>query len=417
MVIDLFAGGGGASLGIEMATGRHVDVAVNHDNHAIEMHTLNHPHTYHAKASVWEISPRLVCGGTPVDLLWLSPDCRHFSRAKGGAIVSPKVRTLARVAIPWAKQVRPRMICLENVREFLSWGPLKNGKPDPEKTGAHFWRFVRDLRKLGYTVDWKMLNAADFGTPTSRTRLFLVARADGRVVWPEPTHGPSRIPYRTAAECIDWTLPVPSIFERPKPLADATQRRIAKGLVKFVLEKQPAEDADQLSFLTKFYRTGHGQPVSVPLDTITAAGGKFALVTAWIAKHYSGVTGHGLERPLGTVTTCDHHSLCTATLGDETPDHVVEWIMSYYGTAGAGIGIDEPLPTITTKDRMALVIARLRNLRVVDIGMRMLTPRELARAQGFPDDYILHGSKSQQINRIGNSVCPLVAKAIISTNV
>lgn len=416
MIVDLFAGGGGASLGIEMATGRHVDVAVNHDHHAIQMHLANHPFTHHAEASVWEVEPKVVCAGNPVELLWLSPDCRHFSRAKGGAIVSPKVRTLARVAIPWAKQVRPRLICLENVREFMTWGPLKDGKPDPERVGAHFWKFVKDLRNVGYSVDWKMLNAADFGTPTSRTRLFLVARTDGMVKWPVPTHGPGRIPYRTAEECIDWSIPVPSIFGRSKPLADATQRRIAKGLVKFVLENKAEEDGCQQSFITKFYRTGKGQSLASPLDTVTAAGGKFALVTAWIAKHYGGVTGHGLGRPLGTVTTCDHHSLCTATHGDETPDHVVSWIMSYYGTAGAGIGIDEPLPTITTKDRMALVIARLKELRVVDIGMRMLTPRELARAQGFPDSYILTGTKTQQIHRIGNSVCPLIAKAVVLSN-
>jgi DNA (cytosine-5)-methyltransferase 1 len=489
MIVDLFAGGGGASLGIQWALGRSPDLAVNHDHHAIQMHAANHPTTLHEEASVWEIRPRQACGGRDVDLLWLSPDCRHFSRAKGAAPVSPKVRTLARVAIPWARQVRPRMIFLENVAEFTTWGPLVDGRPDPRRAGSYFHRWVRDLTREGYAVDWRVLNAADFGAPTSRKRLFLVARADGVApVWPEPTHGPGRPhPWRTAAECIDWSIPVPSIFDRPKPLAEMTQRRIAAGLVRFVLEGKPfiltnttghapsSVDAPLPTvttgnhhylvapFVSKFYGTATGQRCEEPLSTVTGQGGHHALCMAWVAKHYGGVIGHQMEMPLGTVTAVDHHSLCVATAapegypfgvaagygdrdgqtsrvmdlgkplgtvvaggiqhaigmarpGDETPDHLVAWITKYYGTGGAGSDLQLPLPTITTVDRMALVVARLRELRIVDIGMRMLQPRELARAQGFPDSYLLPGTKTQQVHRIGNSVSPYPAAALVRAN-
>ena len=412
MIIDLFAGGGGASLGIQWATGRAPDLAVNHDHHAIQMHAANHPETHHEEASVWEVRPREACAGRDVDLLWLSPDCRHFSRAKGGAKVSPRVRTLARVAIPWARQVRPRVICLENVAEFLTWGPLIDGKPDPRRAGQHFRRWVRDLEREGYAVDWRILNAADFGAPTSRKRLFLVARADGaKPVWPEPTHGKVRIPYRTAAECIDWTIPVPSIFDRAKPLAEATQRRIAAGLARFVLDAK-----GEASWISKFYGTAIGQGLDSPMPTVTGQGQHLALCTAWIAKHYGGVVGHQLDLPLGTVTGVDHHSLCATAAGQETPERLVAWVERYYSSGGHSSDLQLPLPTITTVDRMSLVVARLRELRIVDIGMRMLQPRELARAQGFPDTYLLPGTKTQQVHRIGNSVVPQVAAAVVRAN-
>ena len=445
MIVDLFAGGGGASLGIQWATGRAPDLAVNHDHHAIQMHAANHPETHHEEASVWEVRPRESCAGREVDLLWLSPDCRHFSRAKGGAKVSPRVRTLARVAIPWARQIRPRVICLENVAEFLTWGPLVDGKPDPRRAGQHFRRWVRDLEREGYAVDWRILNAADFGAPTSRKRLFLVARADGtKPVWPEPTHGKGRIPYRTAAECIDWTIPVPSIFDRAKPLAEATQRRIAAGLVRFVLQGKPflisidnqssgtspVWDLDRplttvmtenrhalvAPWVSKFYGTSTGQRIEEPLSTVTGQGGHHAVCAAWVAKHYGGVVGHQLDLPLGAVTSVDHHSLCTADAGQETPARLVAWIERYYSSGGHSSDLQLPLPTITTVDRMSLVVARLRELRIVDIGMRMLQPRELARAQGFPDSYLLPGTKTQQVHRIGNSVVPQVAAAVVRAN-
>ena len=332
MIVDLFAGGGGASLGIQWATGRAPDLAVNHDHHAIQMHAANHPETHHEEASVWEVRPREACAGREVDLLWLSPDCRHFSRAKGGAKVSPRVRTLARVAIPWARQVRPRVIALENVAEFLTWGPLVDDRPDPRRAGQYFRRWVRDLEREGYAVDWRVLNAADFGAPTSRKRLFLVARADGeKPAWPEPTHGKGRLPHRTAAECIDWTIPVPSIFDRARPLAEATQSRIMEGLERF------------------------------------------------------GARGAWLER--------------------------------YYSSGGHSASIDAPFPTFTTKARMALVVLRPRQGLPPDIGMRMLTPREQATGQGFPASYLLTGSTADQVHRIGNSVCPHVAAAVVRANV
>lgn len=443
MIIDLFAGGGGASLGIQWATGRAPDLAVNHDHHAIQMHAANHPETHHEEASVWEVRPSEACAGREVDILWLSPDCRHFSRAKGGAKVSPRVRTLARVAIPWARQVRPRLICLENVAEFLTWGPLIDGKPDPRRAGQHFRCWVRDLEREGYAVDWRILNAADFGAPTSRKRLFLVARADGaKPVWPEPTHGKGRIPYRTAAECIDWTIPIPSIFDRAKPLVEATQSRIASGLVRFVLQGKPfilnlthggrvedinepfktitgahrGEKAIVAPWVSKFYGTSTGQGVEEPLSTVTGQGGHHAICAAWVAKHYGGVVGHRLDLPLGTVTSVDHHSVCTAEAGPETPERLVAWIERYYSNGGHSSDLQLPLPTITTVDRMSLIVARLRELRIVDIGMRMLQPRELARAQGFPDSYLLPGTKTQQVHRIGNSVVPQVAAAVVRAN-
>lgn len=444
MIVDLFAGGGGASLGIQWATGSAPDLAVNHDHHAIQMHAANHPETHHEEASIWEVRPREACAGREVDLLWLSPDCRHFSRAKGGAKVSPRVRTLARVAIPWARQVRPKMICLENVAEFLTWGPLVDEKPDPRRAGQYFRKWVRDLEREGYAVDWRILNAADFGAPTSRKRLYLVARADGEAPrWPEPTHGKGRIPYRTAAECIDWTIPVPSIFDRTKPLAEATQRRIAAGLVRFVLQGKPfilnlthggrVEDINEplrtvtaahrgkkalvAPWVSKFYGTASArQRIEDPLSTVTGQGGHHALCSAWIAKHYGGVVGHQLELPLGAVTSVDHHSICTADAGQETPERLVAWIERYYSNGGHSSDLQLPLPTITTVDRMSLVVARLRELRIVDIGMRMLQPRELARAQGFPDSYLLPGTKTQQVHRIGNSVVPQVAAAVVRAN-
>lgn len=387
MIVDLFAGGGGASLGVKWALGKSPDVAVNHDEAAIQMHQANHPETHHERASVWEIQPAKTCGGRRVSLLWLSPDCRHFSRAKGGSKVSPRVRTLARVAIPWAKQVRPALIVLENVQEFTTWGPLQGGRPDPQRAGLYFRRWVRDLERIGYSVDWSLLNAADFGAPTSRKRLFVVARGDGsKPNWPIPTHGQrTRLPWKASSDCIDWTIPVRSIFNRKAPLARATQRRIAAGLVRFVLDAHDFEPCPTVAaWISKFYGTSIGSSLRLPLSTISAQG--------------------------------QHHALCTATFGDATPEHIVSWISSYYGTAGAGTSIQLPLPTITCVDRMSLVVARIREAKIVDIGMRMLEPRELARAQGFPDSYQLTGSRRSQVHRIGNSVCPHVASAVLRAN-
>jgi DNA (cytosine-5)-methyltransferase 1 len=267
ITIDLFAGGGGASTGIEQAIGRAVDIAINHDPEAVALHQANHPQTRHFVSDVFEVDPITVTDGMPVGLLWASPDCKHFSKAKGGKPVSKKIRSLAGVVIKWAKLVRPRVICLENVEEFQTWGPLIKRKvvttdaegntteawgefPCPQRKGQTFKRWVSSLRGMGYAVEWRELRACDFGAPTIRKRLFLVARCDGQpIVWPEATHAaPDSLqvkakkakPWRTAAECIDWSIAAPSIFERKKPLAEATCRRIAKGIMRYVVDaKEP----------------------------------------------------------------------------------------------------------------------------------------------------------------------------------
>lgn len=363
-------------------------------------------------------------------------NCRHHSRARGGGLVSPRVRSLARVAIPWAKlpkPQRPRLIGLENVSEFMTWGPVMmvpgtednpQWIPNPDKAGQYFDRFVADLRGQGYHVDWRVLNAADYGAPTSRKRFVLLARADGKAPnWPAPTHGEGRrYPWRTAAECIDWSLPTTSIFDRTRPLAEATQRRIAEGFVKYVLTADTAAPNKTVStWVSKFYGTaGAGDSVHKPLTSISAQGQHHALCsvkTAWVAKHYTGIIGHGLDRPLGTITTRDHHSLCVATQGDENKqDRVIAWIERYYSRGGHSASLDLPLPTITTKGRMSLIVARIREMQIVDIGMRMFSPRELALCQGFPEDYVLLGTATQQIHRIGNSVPPQLVDAVLSAN-
>lgn len=327
LIIDSFAGGGGASLGIKWATEREPDYAVNHDEAAIEMHRENHPGTVHLCESVWKVDPREVVGNGRVGLAWFSPDCTHHSRAKGGKPRSNRARGLAWVTVKWAKlpdDQRPREIGLENVGEFEDWGPLDaSGWPVREKRGLTFRRFVGSLRNLGYTVDWRVLDAAQYGAPTHRRRLFLWATLRSRVNWPEPTHGlqdrelfSSRLkPYRTAAECLDWELPCDGVVRSPR-------------------------------------------------------------IRAYIDAQCRSHTGY--------------------------------WVMSYYGNLCART-VDLPLPTITTHDRFALVTPQG--------NMRMLTPRELARCQGFPDDYILTGTKTSQVARIGNSVCPHVVEALVRANV
>lgn len=449
LVIDNFAGGGGASTGIERAIGRPVDIAINHDPQAIAMHQANHPQTLHLCESVWDVNPREVCAGRPVGLAWFSPDCKHFSKAKGGKPVEKKIRGLAWVAVRWAATVQPRVICLENVEEFVTWGPLTHdGRPCPRNKGREFGAFVNALRRLGYAVEWRELRACDYGAPTSRKRLFLVARCDGvSISWPASTHGPGLKPHRTAAECIDWSLPCPSIFERERPLADATLRRVAAGVQRFVIDAAKP-------FIVRIGHTGHGdagkvrgldEPLSTitskaehcliaptlvqtgygeragqaprvpgldkPLGTVVAGAGKHALVAAFLAKHYTGVVGQEMSQPIGTVTSVDHHSLVHA------------FLVKFYGNGGQWAGCDEPMHTLPTKDRMGLVMVAGEPYRIADIGLRMLQPRELARAQGFGDDYLLSAPdrglslpKHAQVRMIGNSVCPPMAHALVTAN-
>lgn len=250
LIIDNFAGGGGTSTGLEAAFGRPVDIAINHDPEALAMHAINHPHTQHLCESVWDVDPIAVTGNQPVGLVWLSPDCKHFSKAKGGTPVAKHIRGLAWVGMRWVALTKPRVLMLENVEEFQTWGPLLVGsdgtaRPDPARKGKTFASFVRQLRAHGYVVDWRELRACDNGAPTIRKRLFLIARRDGLpIIWPEQTHAAPTdrrvlagklLPHRTAAECIDFDLPAASIFDRKKPLATNTQRRVAKGLWRHVL--------------------------------------------------------------------------------------------------------------------------------------------------------------------------------------
>ena len=533
LVIDLFAGGGGASTGIEQAIGRAVDIAINHDPEAISLHQANHPQTRHFVSDVFEVDPVAVTDGQPVGLLWASPDCKHFSKAKGGKPVSKKIRSLAWVVIKWAKAVRPRMIFLENVEEFQTWGPLNaDNMPCPLRKGETFRLWKKSLEKLGYAVEHRELRACDYGAPTIRKRLFLVARCDGApIMWPEPTHAaPGSLvikakklkPWRTAAECIDWSIPAPSIFERKKPLAEATCRRIAKGIMRYVVESANPFIVNTANSKT----TGRGPnawPLEEPLRTVTSAPGfalavptliqtgygerpgqsprvpgldkpmgtlvgsqKHALVSAFLAKHYTGVVGSDMADPMATVTSVDHHSLVTANLihmghGEgkdggkrfshgirdveqplntvtasgaaaglvtshlvklrnnqfgqsvETPiptltaggGHVGEvraFLIKYYG-ADQDPRLEDPLHTVTTKDRFGLVTIAGADYAIVDIGLRMLSPRELYRAQGFPESYQIDFgadgkplTKTAQVRMCGNSVCPPLSQAIVGAN-
>lgn len=422
--VDLFAGAGGFSLGFEQATGVSPLVAVNHCAHAIQLHELNHPDTLHFEQDVWKVRPLdavRAAGAAHVDWLHGSPDCTHFSRAKGGKPRSQKIRGLAWAVYEWARRTLPSRISLENVPEFLTWGPVdsETGQPIKARAGEFFRRFVTKLQALDYVVDWRVLCAADFGAPTIRKRLFLIARRDGQAVkWPEPTHGPGRAqPWRTAAECIDWTIPVRSIFDRERPLADATCRRIAAGVVKYVLNGRP--------FLVHLTHGGRLHSIDEPMRTITGAHrGEQALVAAFIAKHYTGVVGSDLRAPLATVTSQDHNALVTAgvepmqIVDPKRGHHVAAFLASYYSQGGNTSRVDAPMPTVVTKDRHGLVTVTIdgQTFAIVDIGMRMLTPRELARAQGFPDSYRLEGSKTDQTARVGNSVCPDVAAALVRAN-
>lgn len=440
LTVDLFAGGGGASTGIELALGRVVDIAINHDPAAILMHKTNHPWTEHIQTDIWDVDPVEVCRGRPVGLLWASPDCKHFSKAKGGKPVEKKIRGLAWIALRWAGTVRPRVIILENVEEFKTWGPIRLGRPIKSKAGQTFRKFISQFEDLGYTVEHRELVAADYGAPTIRKRFFLIARCDGRpIVWSEPTHGPGRSkPWRTAAEIIDWSLPCPSIFERDKPLAENTLRRIARGIQKFVVEnpepfilnykfqnesesvKHPLSTITSVNnhylvtpFLSQYHGyddTARGQTLDKPLLTVDTSN-RYALVSAFISKFYKTGTGQDVREPLHTITT--------------SPGHFAEvraFLIKYYGQ-GTGQAVTDPLDTVVSKDRFGLVTVRGEKYQIVDIGMRMLTPKELYRAQGFPDDYIIDRDytgkcypKSEQVARCGNSVCPPLAEALVRAN-
>jgi len=428
LIVDNFAGGGGASTGIEAALDRSVDIAINHDQQAISMHTVNHPQTQHYCESVWDVDPRAVCDGRPVGLAWFSPDCRHFSKAKGGAPVSPRVRGLAWVVMRWIGTVRPRVIILENVEEFKTWGPLikdgDNHRPCPNRKGQTFQAFINAIKRHGYRVETKELRACDYGAPTIRKRLFLIARCDNHpIVWPQPTHGPGLKPYKTAADIIDWSIPCPSIFERKKPLAENTQRRIANGIQRFVIENpkpfivnidQGAENRAALcaAFLAKHFGGVTGTPIDQPWPTVTTRGTQNQVVTSHLIKLRNDQFGQGVETPLPTLTAGGGH------VGE-----VRAFLMKYYSTGGQWQDLNEPMHTLPTKARMGLVMVKGEPYQIVDIGMRMLEPHELFAAQGFPDNYVINRdakgnriTKTQQVAKCGNSVCPPIAAALVKAN-
>lgn len=641
IIVDNFAGGGGASTGIEMAIGRSVDIAINHDENAVAMHTTNHPDTLHYCESVYEVRPKIATAGRPVALAWFSPDCRHFSKAKGAKPVEKAIRGLAWVVLRWGLDVEPRVMKLENVEEFKTWGPLLAGemRPDPARAGETFEAFIgmlttgipanhpalaecceflnisldsedaaRLVKGLGYVIEYRELRACDYGAPTIRKRFFMVMRRDGKpIVWPEPTHGDPKspavqagrlAPWRTAAECIDWSIPAPSIFGRKKPLAENTLKRIARGIQRFVIESaspfivkcnhtstktsydcfrgqalgEPLQTITKthgyalaVPHLTKFRTGATGQPVTEPvptvtagtskrpggnghalgiveaaiapfvgrqfgasvghradepsatitaggggksqlvtptliqmgygerpgqeprvlrldnpLGTVTAGGNKFATVSAFLAKHYGGNysgPGIGLDEPVHSVTTVDHHAVVAAHLMVNNTGHpggrldnpahtvttgnhhaaITSHLVKLRGTCRDGQPTSDPMPTVTAgglhvgevkttlavdeydeyraqqtleflreycgEDCDGLVTVDGITYRIVDIGMRMLQPHELYRAQGFPEWYIIDQdyrgkkyAKDKQVARCGNAVPPPFAEALVRAN-
>lgn len=441
LIVDGFAGGGGASTGIEWGAGCSPTIAINHDPEAIAMHAINHPATRHYCESIYKVRPEVATGGASPDFAWFSPDCTHFSRAKGGKPVSSKRRGLAWMVTAWAQRVQPAMIAVENVAELLTWGPLgADGRPCPRSSGRYFRAWVAKLRRLGYRVEWRKLRACDYGAPTTRERLYVLASLDGDPRWPLPTHGePGNVlglpPWRTAAECIDWSIPCRSIFDRDKPLVDKTLARIARGVRKFAIDDPSpfivggdrVPSIVQLGFGERPGQAPRVYDARKPLSTVVAGGVKHELVVAFLARHFGGrgTDGSSLREPMRTVTTQDHHALVTATLDGE-PDRseqVAAFLMAYYGT-GEGSSLRAPMRTVTTRDRFALVTVDGYPHRITDIKTRHLTPRELATAQGFPADYVLDPvidgkrlSATAQVRMVGNSVAPPVAAAIVRANV
>ena len=507
LIIDGFAGGGGASTGVEMALGRSPDFAVNHDAAALSMHEANHPETTHMVKNIWHVDPaEMAARGQQVGLAWFSPDCKHHSKAKGGKPLEKGIRDLGWVPVLWAQRAKPTVIMLENVEEFQDWGPLNaNSKPCQARKGETFKQVVKSLRAEGYKVEFRTLRACDYGAPTIRKRLFMVARCDGRpIIWPKPTHAkpasPAVIsgkakPWRSAAEIIDWSIPCPSIFDSSaeimqkhglravRPLAENTMARVARGIQKFVLDApQPfivpithtksgarvepaheplrttttAKGGERMVAVPSLVQVGYGErkgqaprclDIHAPLGTVVAGGGKAALVSAFLAQHNTGVIGRAAHDPISTVTATGSQQgvvaahlmhlkgtkrsarnlrdpLTSVCAGGTHAALVAAFMVKFYG-CGTGQPVDEPCHTVTARDTFGLVTVNIGGTPYViaDIGMRMLTPRELFRAQGFPDDYIIeHGAdgkrltKAAQIRMCGNSVCPPLAEALVRAN-
>lgn len=540
IIVDNFAGGGGASTGIELASGRTVAIAINHDPDAILMHKTNHPYTEHLQASVWDVDPVAVCRGRPVGLAWFSPDCKHFSKAKGAALVDRNIRGLAWIVLRWAALVRPRVIMLENVEEFQTWGPVRKGKPVKSKSGQTFRKWKQQLSDLGYVIEHRELVAADYGAPTTRKRFVLVARCDGMpIVWPERTHAPRDseevrsgkcLPWRSAAEIIDWSIPGYSIFASKqeilerygvkvvRPLADNTMRRVIRGVDKFTIR------SGKPFIVPTGYGERNGQAPRVhdienPVSTVVSTVKQnlcHPVLAPFIAQQKFQNTAQDIENPLSTVTAVGAHEVVAANLiqyhteqtenvrasGISAPINTVDAsnrygltcanLVEYYGN-GVPLDISEPMHTVTAHDREALtaahivefkgqdigqsVLAPLRTITssagefarcfavlvksggsfghwpeirellnrhcgyalseddvillliggvyyyIADITIRMLTPRELYNAMGFPLDYVIDRDylgnaygKTKQVARCGNAVCPPMAEAMVRAN-
>ena len=425
LIIDCFAGGGGASVGIEMALGRPVDIAINHDPEAIRMHKVNHPDTIHLTEDIFKVDLQKYVKGRKVALMWASPDCTSHSKAKGG---QPRKRGLR--ILPWAvykhaKQILPEVIIMENVEEIQQWGPLdKKGHPIKERQGEDYKKFITAMKSLGYAFDSRELVAADYGAPTTRKRWYAIFRRDGKdIIWPEQTHFKDSEPkWKQCGEFIDWSDLGKSIFGRKKPLAEATQKRIANGIRKYILENPKpyiVKNDEAVAFLIQYHgeqKSGEsrGQLLSEPIKTIDTSN-RYGLVTAFITKYYKTGIGQGCDEPLHTITTSPgHFGLVSA------------FLIKYYGS-GCGQELKEPLATITTKDRFGLVnviidIAGEKYI-IKDIFLRMLKPEELKLMQGFPKDYIINRDINwkpypikEQVARIGNSVVPVMAEALVKAN-
>lgn len=430
LIIDCFAGGGGASTGLEMATGRSVDIAINHDPEAIRLHKTNHPNTLHLTEDIFKVDLEKYVQGRKVAILWASPDCTSHSKAKGGQPRKQGLRILPWAVYKHAKAIKPEIIFMENVEEIQQWGPLdSDGKPIKEKAGEDYQKFIHAMCSLGYAFDSRELVAADFGAPTTRKRWYAVFRRDGKpICWPTQTHSKESSnglkKWLQCGDYIDWSDLGKSIFDRKKPLAEATMRRIANGYRKYVVENPNpyiVKNKRAVSFLIQYHGEqkegeSRGQLLTEPIKTIDTSN-RYGLVTAFITKFYKTGIGQSCEEPLHTITT--------------SPGHfgvISAFLIKYYGT-GCGQELNEPLATITTKDRFGLVniVTEIDGEKYIlkDIFLRMLKAEpELKLMQGFPSNYIIThdytGRKypcKQQVAKIGNSVVPIVAKKIVEANI
>ena len=427
LIVDCFAGGGGASVGIEMALGRPVDIAINHDPDAILMHKTNHPDALHLTEDIFKVNLKKYVKGQHVALMWASPDCTSHSKAKGGKPREKGLRILPWAVYKHAKEILPDVVLMENVEEIQQWGPLdEKGYPIPERKGEDYKKFITAMKSLGYRFGSRELVAADYGAPTTRKRWYAVFRRDGKEIrWPEQTHSADGIGFEKWKPCgdyIDWSDLGSSIFERKKPLAEATQKRIANGIKKYIIDADKpyiVKNKEALAYIIQYHgetRAGdsRGQLLTEPIKTIDTSN-RYGLVTAFITKYYKTGIGQGCEEPLHTITTSPgHFGLVSA------------FLIKYYG-AGCGQQLDKPLGTITTKDRFGLVNVILdidgEQYIISDIFLRMLKPEELKLMQGFPKDYIINRDYNwkkypiaKQVARIGNSVVPIMAEKLVEAN-